>query len=114
FLHCSTAAHQWGASVSTLYRDINSLTLQTESLGQVRKIFGMAGEQQAAGLQRRGEAFENAGLHGLVEINHGVAAKNHVELLSCRPARIEQVQRIELDHVAQNRLDTHHAITRTR
>lgn len=61
----------------------------------------MAGEQQAVRLHHVDEVLQDLGLGRLVEIDHHVAAEDHVELLRERPIAVEQVDLAEVDHRLQ-------------
>src|SRR5260370_7572836 len=68
------------------------------------EALGMADKQIAAGREAWGESVDQFRACGLVEIDHHVAAKDHVERLSM-VERLNQIQAVELDHVADGRFD---------
>src|SRR5260370_11322721 len=65
---------------------------------------GMSEKQITAGREAWGESVDQFRACGLVEIDHHVAAKDHVERLSM-VERLNQIQAVELDHVADGRFD---------
>src|SRR5260370_41024758 len=65
---------------------------------------GMSEKQITAGREAWGESVDQFRACGLVEIDDHVAAKDRVERLSM-VERLNQIQAVELDHVADGRFD---------
>ncbi|OMP13935.1 hypothetical protein COLO4_00593, partial [Corchorus olitorius] len=80
---------------------VHGLAAQRPRLGDLQEALRMAGKQQAIGFHHVDEMLKNLGLRGLVEIDHHVAAEDHVELLLQGPIAVEQVDLAEVDHGLQ-------------
>src|SRR6218665_2187379 len=87
---------------------IHRLAAQREQRARLAEVLGMADKQQAPGLEHPVDAREHPLLRRRVEINHHIAAKDHVERLRERPVIVDQVQADEVDVLAQFGLDPHH------
>src|SRR5690606_28292577 len=61
---------------------IRRLAAQPEQLARVAEILGMAHEQRAAGRHQSVDALEHGALRRRVEVDHHVAAEDHVEGLA--------------------------------
>ncbi len=88
---------------------IDGLAAQIEQIAGFAEVFRVPDEQHASRLQHTVDLLQDPALRGCIEIDHHVAAEDHVEGLAERPVVADQVNAHEFDGAPQLGLDPRQA-----